>query len=273
MSNTTSTPKRGRPVKGSNPKKVELTAEQKRYTTVIEELNIHLSKKNERLEAISEKIKKLQAEQDVLSKEAANLSGAKKNLENILAGLPAPPEWQKFVEHVYHYHYHYYPNVPVYFGPWWYYTTGGTLTYPNWQTITTAPCYTSNGTYIWDNAYSGLSMSNAQTNYTFTSNAGSLPASVVTNNVNLDCSNSVSLASSSFNNSGVILGGTIPGVDATSGSGSLFCSCPATASAFTAMVVNTGLEPAGATHTPTLEQVKESEQFLTSIGFTATITN
>jgi Apx/Shroom domain ASD2 len=262
----------GRPKKGSNPKKVELSAEQKRFSIVIEELRIQLEKKEEYYEALKEKVSKLQDEQSRLAGEIGNLKGAKKNLENILAGVPAPPEWEKYVKHVEVHHHYYYPNTPYYIWPWWTYTIGGTLQYPTWQTITTTPAYSGN--YIFTNGvYSGnASLGNAQSgSLTFTTNSGSLPT-VTTNAINLtaNCSN-VSLASSSFNNGTMLIGDG--GLDTTSAGSTVMCSTVASnpvasAPGMTGYMMNVDLHTFGSAYTPTDEQVRESEQFLNSIGFT-----
>jgi hypothetical protein len=266
----------GRPKKGSNPKKVELNAEQKRYSAIVKEVAELTALKQKRIDALSEKIETLEEEQETLQNEVNNLMGIKTSAENILASKPAPPEWEKFVKHVYEYHYHYYPNTPYYIYPWWTYTIGGTLQYPTWQTITT-PCYGGsysmniNTTGGYSNAFVTGTLGNAQSGTcTVTTNASNLPT--VTNAVNC---NNVSLASSSFN-SGLILssnGSSVPTwTDASAGSGStVFCSGivdPAvSAPAMTGYMMNVNTTT-GAAYTPTDEQVAESEKFLNSIGFT-----
>ena len=167
----------GRPRKNSNPKKVELSPEQKRYAVMVKEIEVDLEKRKERLAVVDEKISKLKEESTSLNSEIKNLEGAKRNMENVLNELPAPPEWEQFVRYVYEYHYHYYPTYPpVTIGPWWTYTVNGGLTYPSWTTVTNASgAYISSGNISTINLNNNASLSALNGNTCFLTTSGAAP--------------------------------------------------------------------------------------------------
>jgi hypothetical protein len=178
-------------------KKLKLTAEQKRYATVLKGINDDLNRKQAALKRLDDQITKLNDQRRLLQQDASNLETTKRGLEGILSKLPPPQSWETFTKYVYEYHYHYHQCEkchccgckcrPIYVYPWWQYYYGGSYIY--------TPTYTQIVTPQYGGTFGGLTSGST----TFGSVSNGFQSQFTNSNLPLPGQNSVLLTSSAVN--------------------------------------------------------------------------